>query len=126
MSHIYESLGKYFFHFLLSYFIGFFFLIYLFNCMAYSCLRFSGGQQSESVIHRHMATLFKIFFSHMGHYRVLNSAPCAVQRVLISYLVHIYQYVYGFPGGAVVSKLPANTRDTRDARSAPGQEEPLE
>ena len=65
--------------------------------MEYSCLRFSGGQQSESVIHIHMSTLFKIFFSHIGRYRVLSTAPCAMQWVLISYLLYICQCVYGLP-----------------------------
>ena len=34
--------------------------------------------------------------------------------------------VTGFPGGSVVKNLPANARDTRDAGSIPGWEDPLE
>ena len=33
-----------------------------------------GIQQSESVIHIHISTLFR-FFSHIGHYRVLSRVP---------------------------------------------------
>ena len=32
----------------------------------------------------------------------------------------------GFPGGAVTKNLPANTGDTRDVGSTPGQEDTLE
>ena len=43
-----------------------------------------GKQQSESVIHTHISTLFKIFFPHIGQYRVLSRFPCALLYVLIS------------------------------------------
>jgi len=36
---------------------------------------FSGVQQSESVIHRHMS----IIFSQIGYYKLLSRFPCAIQ-----------------------------------------------
>ena len=36
----------------------------------------SGVQQSEPVIH---ISFFFRLFSHIGHYRVLSSVPCAIQ-----------------------------------------------
>ena len=44
-------------------------------------------QQSESVVH--ISTLCFSFFPRIGHYRVLNRVPCAIQQVLISYLFYI-------------------------------------
>ena len=38
----------------------------------------SALQQSESVIHTHISTLFR-FYSHIGHYTVLNRIPGAIQ-----------------------------------------------
>ena len=35
--------------------------------------------------------LFFRLFSHIGHYRVLSSVPCAIQQDLISYLFYILQ-----------------------------------
>ena len=37
-----------------------------------------------------------------------------------------YETNLGFPGGSVVKYLPANARDTRDAGSIHGSEDPLE
>ena len=54
--------------------------------MIYSVVLASGVQQSESIIHIHISTLIFIFFSHIGHYRVLSGVPCAIQQVLINYL----------------------------------------
>ena len=54
--------------------------------MIYSVVLVSGVQQSESVIHIHVSTLFFRFFSHIGHYRVLRRVSCVIQQVLISYL----------------------------------------
>ena len=45
---------------------------------------FSGVQQSESVIHKHMPTLFLRFFSHIDHYRVWSRVP-------LCYIVGSYQ-----------------------------------
>ena len=62
--------------------------------LIYSVVLVSSVQQSESVFN---------FFSHIGHYRVLNRAPWAIQQVLISYLFIICVYVgpslpvYPFP-----------------------------
>ena len=58
--------------------------------MIYNVVLVSGVWQSESVIHIHRSTLlFFIFFSHIGHYRVLSRVPCAIQQVPISYLFYI-------------------------------------
>ena len=58
--------------------------------MIYNVVLVSGVQQSESVIHIHISTLFFFrLFSHIGHYRVLSRVPCAIQQVLISYLFYI-------------------------------------
>ena len=40
----------------------------------------SAEQQSISVIHLHIATLFFRFYSHMGHYRVLSRVPLLYNR----------------------------------------------
>ena len=53
----------------------------------------SGVQESESVMHIHISSLFR-FFSHIGHYRVLSRVPCTIQQVLISYLFYIQSCVY--------------------------------
>ena len=45
-------------------------------------------QQSESVIHIHIPTLFYIL-SQVDHHRVLSRVPCAIQQVLLSYLFYI-------------------------------------
>ena len=41
-----------------------------------------GVQQSESVMHIHISTLFSDSFPIEGHYRVLNGVPCAIQPVI--------------------------------------------
>ena len=47
----------------------------------------SAVEQSESVIHRHTCTLFKILFPH----RSLQSiVPCAMQYILIVYKISMY------------------------------------
>ena len=51
---------KHFFFFIRVYFI-------------YNVVLVSAVEQSESVIHIHVSTLFLRFFSHIGHYRVLSS-----------------------------------------------------
>ena len=51
----------------------------------------SGVQQSESDTHKNIS--FR-FFPHIGHYRVLDIIPCAIQYVLISYLFYIQYCVY--------------------------------
>ena len=38
--------------------------------------------------------LFILFFSHIGHYRVLSRVPCAIQQVLISNLFYIVKCVH--------------------------------
>ena len=47
----------------------------------------SSVQQNDSVIHKHVSILFQIF-SHLGYYRILNSFPCALQRVLVEYILY--------------------------------------
>ena len=46
--------------------------------LIYNIELFSALQQSESVIHTHISTLFR-FYSHIGHYTVLNRIPGAIQ-----------------------------------------------
>ena len=55
---------------------GFFFLIGV--ELIYHIELVSALQQSESVIHTHISTLFR-FYSHIGHYTVLNRIPGAIQ-----------------------------------------------
>ena len=43
--------------------------------LIYNAVLFSGVQQSESVVHTHIFTLFFRFFSHLGHYRALHRVP---------------------------------------------------
>ena len=38
----------------------------------YKVVLVSGVQQRESVMHKHISTLFLRFFSHIGHYRVYS------------------------------------------------------
>ena len=45
--------------------------------LMYNVVLVSGVQQSESVMHIHISTHFKILF-HIGHYRVLSKVPCAM------------------------------------------------
>ena len=40
-----------------------------------------------SVIHTHLSP-FKRLFSHIDHYRVLSRVPCAIQYVVISYVLY--------------------------------------
>ena len=47
----------------------------------------SSVQQSDSVIHKHVSILFQIF-SHLGYYRILSSFPCALQWVLVEYILY--------------------------------------
>ena len=54
--------------------------------LIYSIVLVSTVQQSDSVIHVHIPTLFYIFFSHIDHDRVLSRYPCFIQQVLVSYL----------------------------------------
>ena len=51
----------------------FFKLIFLGVLLLYNVMLVSAEQQSESVIHTHVSTLFFIFFPHVGHYGVLNN-----------------------------------------------------
>ena len=44
----------------------------------------------QSYIYIYIYPLFFRFFSRMDHYRVLSRVPCAIQVVLISYLLYIY------------------------------------
>ena len=56
----------------------------------YNIVLVSGVQLSESVVHIHIFIPFLGgLFSHIGRYRVLSRAPCAIQSVLISYLFYI-------------------------------------
>ena len=56
--------------------------------------------------------LFFRFPSHLGHHKSLSSVPCAVQQVLISYLVYTWSYghVWGLPGGTRGKELTCQCR----------------
>ena len=49
----------------------------------------SSVQQSDSVIHKHVSILFQIF-SHLGYYRILSRFPCALQWVLVEYILYFF------------------------------------
>ena len=51
-------------------------------CISFRCT------ENDSVIHLHISTLLKIFFSHIGHNRVMSRIPCTTQQILISYLFY--------------------------------------
>ena len=69
--------------------------------MIYNVLSVSSLQQSESATYICISILFRLF-SHIGHYKVLSRVPCAIQWVLISYLIiciaiyyiYIYTHIY--------------------------------
>ena len=45
-------------------------------------------------IHISAPFFFFLAFSHIGHYRVLSGVPCAIQQVLISYLIGFSSFEY--------------------------------
>ena len=49
--------------------------------MIYNVVLVSAEKQSESLIHIHISIFFR-FFSHIGHYRVLQ-VSCAIRWVLL-------------------------------------------
>ena len=60
--------------------------------LIYNVVLVSHKQQSESVTHIHIATLFRFFF-HVGCYRVLSSSG-AIEQILNGFLFYIQQCVY--------------------------------
>ena len=60
--------------------------------MIYDVVLVSAAQQSGSVIHIRISTLFQII-SHIGHYRVLSRVPCALQYVGIFTYITVFLYV---------------------------------
>ena len=54
----------------------------------------------------HIYPLFFRFFSHIGHYRVLSRVPCAIEQLLISYLLYIQQCVYDNPNLPIYPSPP--------------------
>ena len=58
----------------------------------------------DKVSQLYIYPLFFRFYSHVGHYRVLNRVPYAIQ----------------FPGGVVVMDPPANAGDSEDTGLIPG------
>ena len=66
--------------------------------LEYSCLKILSKQQSESAMHICIrkalcvcVCLYPLFFgflSPLGHHRALSRVPCAIQQVLISYLLY--------------------------------------
>ena len=64
-----------------------FFLMYK-NIDLQSCACFRCTVKWISYTHTYIHSFFR-FFSHIGHYRVQSTVPCAMQRVLISCLFYI-------------------------------------
>ena len=63
-----------------------FLTIYFIEVMLiFSVVLISTAQESDSVIHIHIYILH-IFFSIMVYHRILNTAPCAIQKGLLVYL----------------------------------------
>ena len=64
----------------------------------------SGVQQSESVTHIHIFTLFFLFFNplfsrffpHIGHYRVLSRVPYARQYALIRLSILFLKFIFTY------------------------------
>ena len=73
----------------------FLFLIFIGVQVICNVVSVSAVQKSESVIHTHIST--HLFFSHLGHYRVLSRVSCATQQILISYLFYVCQCLYVNP-----------------------------
>ena len=57
--------------------------------MIYNVVLVSGVQQNDSVIHIHISILFQIIFP-IAYDRILSSVPCAIQYVLVDYLLIVY------------------------------------
>ena len=53
----------------------------------------SAIQQRESVTYMYTYIYSFLFFSHIGHYRVLSRVPCAIQWVLIINSYLLYKWV---------------------------------
>ena len=77
------------------FFFCLFFHVFIGVQLIYNVVLVSGEQQSESVIHRHISTLFLDYFpiQAITEYCI----PCAKQQFLISYLFYIQQCVYVSP-----------------------------
>ena len=73
-----------------------FILNFYWNIFDVQCLLVSGVQQSGSVIHIHISTLFQII-SHIGHCRVLNRALCAIgpYQLCVLYIVELPRQLSG-------------------------------
>ena len=59
--------------------LGFFQLIFIGVWLLYSVVVVSAVQQSESAVRMHIYPFVFGFPSHLGHYRALVRAPCAIQ-----------------------------------------------
>ena len=55
------------------------FINFYWNELIYNVVLVSAVEQSESIIHIHISTLFFAFFSHIGNYSILSRVPCAIQ-----------------------------------------------
>ena len=76
--------------------------------LIYNDVRVSGVQQNESVIHIHIS-IFKRFFSHVGHYRVLSRVPYALPQVRIIYLFYTQEAVCICQSQSLSLSLSPNT-----------------
>ena len=70
-------------------------IIFYWGIINLQCCISLGAQQSDSDLYTYIdsytytKTLFIRLFSCVGHYRVLTRVPCAIQKVLISYLFYV-------------------------------------
>ena len=70
-----------------------FILFYIGAQLINNAVLVSGLQQSDSVVHIHESILSQIFF-HLGYYRILCRAACAIQQIIVDYLFYIQQSIY--------------------------------
>ena len=71
------------------------------------CITFRCTAKWISYMYTYIHSFFFRFFSHIGHYRVLNRIPSAIQHVLISCLFYIYWCIYISPNLPVYPCLPS-------------------
>ena len=84
----------------------FFFIVLEYSCFIMLCQFQVYSKVNQLYIYRYPVFLFLRFFSHIGHYRVLSRVPCAIQQVLISYLLYIQQCVYVNPNLPIYPSPP--------------------
>ena len=64
------------------------------------CVSFCYTAKLVSYTHTCIYFCFR-FYSHIGHYEVMNTVPLTIKQILISYLFYTQQYVYINPNLSV-------------------------